>query len=64
MIPGLGGGISASDSTSVSFDPFNNQSKSAANNIFVKSSQPMSLSNILPVVLIVGVVLLAIKFLK
>jgi hypothetical protein len=67
MIPGLsmltGGGLSMSDSTTVSFDPFADQRKSASNVINVKSGG-FSVESVLPFVLIGAVVLLAWKLLK
>lgn len=48
------GGYSISDQTSVSFDPFNNQSRATANNVNVKSTVGLTLSNLVPI-LVVGV---------
>lgn len=59
MIP-----ISVSDQTSVGFDPFNNQSKSAANNINVKSTVGLSAADLLPWLLLAAGLYLAIKLFR
>ena len=59
-----GGGMSVSDSTSVTFNPFADQGKTSSNNIYVKSSAPLSLEAFLPIILIGGIALLVWKLLK
>lgn len=56
--------ISVSDSTSVSFDPFSDQGKKLSQTFNIKSNAGLSLSTMLPVMLILVAVFVIWKFLK
>ena len=60
----LTGGMSVSDSTSVTFNPFADQGKTASNQIYVKSNAPLSMATLLPILLVLGVGFLVWKLIK